>query len=116
MVVVRRSLSPSQRPINAERRSPLLEGAVATDVCLFSATELLDSYKRKLLSPVEVVDAVARRIEELNPKLNAYCQLRLDEASVEAKRSERELMERRDLRPLLGVPVSIKDMTAIAGM
>jgi Asp-tRNA(Asn)/Glu-tRNA(Gln) amidotransferase A subunit family amidase len=86
-----------------------------SDLCFLPATELVDGYKRKAISPVEVVDAIARRIEKLNPKLNAYCQLRLDEARAEAKLKERELMEGR-IGPLHGLPFSIKDMTAVAGM
>jgi Asp-tRNA(Asn)/Glu-tRNA(Gln) amidotransferase A subunit family amidase len=86
-----------------------------TDLCFLSATHMLDAYKRRTASPVEVIDAIARRIEQLNPTLNAYCQLRLEEARAEAKISERELM-RGELTALHGIPVSIKDMTAIAGM
>ncbi len=86
-----------------------------SDLCFLSATELMDSYKRKTLSPVEVVEAIARRIEKLNPKLNAYCQLRLDEARADAKLKEKELIDGR-IGPLHGVPFSIKDMTAVAGM
>ena len=86
------------------------------DICFFSATQLLDAYKKRAVSPVEIVGAIAKRIEELNPALNAYCQLRLGEAREEAKIRERELMQGRDIMPLHGIPVSIKDMTAIAGM
>jgi Asp-tRNA(Asn)/Glu-tRNA(Gln) amidotransferase A subunit family amidase len=86
-----------------------------TEICFMSATQLLDAYKAKNVSPVEAVDAMARRIGVLNPTLNAYCQLRLDEARAEAKVRERELMQG-TMMPLHGVPFSIKDMTAVAGM
>jgi len=89
---------------------------LTADICFFSAGELLDSYKRKQLSPVEVIDSITRQIEGVNPKLNAYCQLCLNEARSEAKRREQELMESREVGPLHGVPFSIKDMTAVAGM
>lgn len=87
----------------------------AADICFMSATQLLDAYRTKQLSPVEVVQTMAKRIEELNPTLNAYCQLRLDEALGTAKVIERDLMQG-TRKPLQGVPFSIKDMTAVAGM
>ena len=44
-----------------------------TDLCALSATELLALYRKKKLSPVEVVRATLERIEKLNPVLNAFC-------------------------------------------
>jgi Asp-tRNA(Asn)/Glu-tRNA(Gln) amidotransferase A subunit family amidase len=85
------------------------------ETCFLSATQLLDAYRKKTLSPVEVIEALAGRIEALNPTLNAYCQLRLEEARAEAKIRENGLGQG-TLMPLHGIPFSIKDMTAVAGM
>ena len=48
------------------------------DLCTLSATDLVRAYARKQLSPVEVTRAVLRRIEKLNPVLNAFCFLDSD--------------------------------------
>lgn len=53
-----------------------------------SARQLASAYRRKKLSPVKVVDVVISRIEKLDPKLNAFCLLRPEEARKEAKRAE----------------------------
>ena len=37
-----------------------------------TASELLDAYRRKTLSPVEATKAALARIERLEPKLNAF--------------------------------------------
>ena len=44
-----------------------------TDLCALSATELVALYRKKKLSPVEVIRAVHERIDRLNPVLNAFC-------------------------------------------
>ena len=86
-----------------------------TDVCFLSAAELAQAIAAKQLSPVEVVEAVSRRIERVNPKLNAYCHLRLNEARDEAKAAEAAVARRETLGPLHGVPISVKDMEDVAG-
>ncbi len=43
-----------------------------TDLCYLSGAELRRLYERRELSPVEVVQAVLRRIESLDSKLNAF--------------------------------------------
>jgi len=56
-----------------------------TELCYTPAVELAARIRRKELSPVEVFDAFAARIEALNPKLNAFCTLVLDRAREEAR-------------------------------
>ena len=43
-----------------------------TDIPFLSVVELSRLIKERQISPVEVVTAYLDRIEELNPKLNAY--------------------------------------------
>lgn len=71
-------------------------------------------YRRRLYSPVEVVRALSRN-RSLNPELNAFTTLALDAAASSAKACEQALM-RGDERPLLGVPIAIKDMIDTAGL
>src|SRR5690349_1720230 len=61
------------------------------DLCTLSATELVDLYRRKELSPVEVAAATQKRIEKLNPVLNAFNLISTEIASS-AKASEARWM------------------------
>jgi aspartyl-tRNA(Asn)/glutamyl-tRNA(Gln) amidotransferase subunit A len=49
-----------------------------------SARQLLDGYRERRFSPVEVVDALAVRIEELNPRRGAFTTLCFERALTEA--------------------------------
>ncbi|MFC7393537.1 amidase [Scopulibacillus cellulosilyticus] len=81
-----------------------------------SATELINMYKTQVLSPVEAVDALYKRIEQLNPELNAFVTLNRAEAIVQAKKAENTYYYNHPLRPLEGVPVAIKDLTNTKGL
>src|SRR5918911_3639539 len=65
-------------------------------------------------SAQEVVQATLDRIETLNPQLNAYRVVFAEKALIEAELAD---ARRRggDDRPLLGVPVAIKDDVDVAG-
>jgi Asp-tRNA(Asn)/Glu-tRNA(Gln) amidotransferase A subunit family amidase len=72
----------------------------------------------KEISPVEVVSAFIRRIEEINPKVNAFCTLTFDRAFDKAKRAEQAVGGdgRQALGPLHGVAFSVKDLLYTKGV
>ena len=80
-----------------------------------SATELMSGYRQRRFSPVDVVAELNERIELLNPALNAFCTLNLDAAGQKAEESK-VAMERGDNRPLLGIPIAIKDLIDTRGI
>jgi len=86
------------------------------DICWMSAVDLAKSIRKKKLSPVEVVRDILERIEVINPRVNAYVTVMADSALAEAKKAEKALMKGEDIGPLLGVPVSIKDMIFTRGV
>ncbi|HUN70359.1 MAG TPA: amidase [Burkholderiales bacterium] len=86
-----------------------------TDLCALSATELLQLYRRKQASPVDVTRATLERIEKLNPILNAFCFLDSDSSLKEAKQSEKRWAKGSPQGLLDGVPVSIKDLLLTKG-
>ena len=86
------------------------------DLCYLSATDLAVVIRTKQVSPVEVVDAVLARIEQLNPRLNAFCLVTADAARQAAQAAEHAVMHGEPLGPLHGVPVSIKDLVLTKGM
>src|SRR5437868_3436826 len=79
-----------------------------------SATALLEGYRRRTLSPVEVTAAVLQRIEKLNPKLNAFSFIS-DRAMDDATASEARWHAGQPQGLLDGVPVSIKDIILTRG-
>lgn len=80
-----------------------------------SATELALLIKVKRVSPREVVEAYLRRIESLNPLLNAVVTISSDLLD-QAKEAEAVLGRRQATGPLHGVPITIKDTIETAGM
>jgi amidase len=69
----------------------------------------------KKVSPVELVDVYAKRIEDLNGTLGAYLTTTLDEARDQAKSAE-SAVNGDDLPPFHGVPISIKDLNETKGV
>lgn len=69
---------------------------------------------RRRLSPVELLEAALARIEALQPTLNAFISVSAEPARAAARRAEARLTRGRpriaDLPPLLGVPLSVKDL------
>jgi Asp-tRNA(Asn)/Glu-tRNA(Gln) amidotransferase A subunit family amidase len=88
----------------------------ATELCYTPATQLAAAIRTKQVSPVEVVDAVLRRIERLNPRLNAYCTVTADLARTTARAAEAAVLRGEALGPLHGVPYSLKDLTPTKGI
>ena len=87
-----------------------------SDLAFTSATEQAELVRLKKVSPVELVELYAARIEELNPKLDAYLTLCLDRARDEAARAADAVTNGADLPPFHGVPISIKDLNDTAGV
>jgi aspartyl-tRNA(Asn)/glutamyl-tRNA(Gln) amidotransferase subunit A len=87
-----------------------------TDLCYLPATDLAAAIRTKQLSPVEVMNTILARIEQLNPRLNAFCLVTADAARQAAQAAERAVMRGEALGPLHGVPVSIKDLVITQGV
>jgi amidase len=68
--------------------------------------ELARRIRERELSPVEVMDATLRTIEERNPRLNAFVFQAFDEAMEAAHAAERG----EPVGPLHGVPTALKDL------
>ncbi|MGZ5967529.1 MAG: amidase, partial [Polyangiales bacterium] len=78
------------------------------------AMELARRIRAREVSPVEVVEAHIRRIEHVNPALNAVVFECFERARTEARAAERTAMKR-DAPPLLGVPFTVKEMAGLEG-
>jgi aspartyl-tRNA(Asn)/glutamyl-tRNA(Gln) amidotransferase subunit A len=58
---------------------------------------------------------VLARIDELKPRLNAFCAVLHDRARARARAAEAAVMRSEPLGPLHGVPISVKDNMLMAG-
>ncbi len=86
------------------------------DLSQWSATDLASAIGARTVSPVEVVDAVLTRIDELNPTLNALCTVTADQARRQAHEAADALVHGQPVGPLHGIPYSLKDLTDTAGV
>lgn len=86
------------------------------DIPWFSASELAALYRSRQLSPVEVIDSLLSRIEIVNPSINSFVTVTDDIARRAARRAEQQFMTGEAAPPLLGVPVTVKDLTDTAGI
>ncbi len=86
------------------------------ELCYLPAIEVMKRFRKRSLSPVEYVNALIARHEQIEPKINATTYTFHDEALAQARKAEARFM-RPDarLRPLEGLPVMIKDLHAIKG-
>src|ERR1700736_1703347 len=81
-----------------------------------SAFDLAGMIRRRELKPSELVAASLSRIEALNPKFNAFCALRAEEAMAEARALDEKIARREETGPLAGLPLGVKDLEGVAGM
>jgi len=81
-----------------------------------SATTLAKAIRTKKVSSAEVVDACLRRVEAVNPKLNAIVQLTAETARAQARQADAALARGDSAGPLHGVPMTIKDSLDTAGV
>lgn len=77
--------------------------------------QLGDLLARRDVSPVELLEQCLRRVERLNPTLNAVITSN-DAALDEARASERRHARGEALGPLDGIPITLKDNLLAAGM
>jgi aspartyl-tRNA(Asn)/glutamyl-tRNA(Gln) amidotransferase subunit A len=85
------------------------------DIAYLSAEELLDLYRKKGLSPVEVTRSLLDRLDVLQPKFNAFCIVDRDGALQAARASEERWQKGAPQGLLEGVPVTIKDLVLMRG-
>jgi aspartyl-tRNA(Asn)/glutamyl-tRNA(Gln) amidotransferase subunit A len=76
--------------------------------------EIARSLRQRKVSPLELVDAYTRRIEQASG-LHAFITLPGEGARQEARRAGRRLL-RGEPGPLLGVPIAVKDLFATRGV
>ena len=87
-----------------------------TKYSYLSIKEVSELIQQKKVSPVELVTECLEKIEQLNPKLNAFITITADQALKEAKNAEKDIIDGKWKGSLHGIPVGIKDMFDTAGI
>jgi aspartyl-tRNA(Asn)/glutamyl-tRNA(Gln) amidotransferase subunit A len=97
-----------------------------TKLHYLDATSALRMFRSRELSPVELMESVITRTEEVNGAINALTETMFDDALVAARRAEsRYLQTPRNVSPdngsgvalpLLGLPIATKEKHGIAGL
>ena len=86
----------------------------ATDLAFAGVARQAELLRAGDVSPRELVEGSLRRIDRLNPDLNAFRKVLHERALTEADQAAARLKAGEE-RPLLGVPVAVKDEVGVSG-
>jgi aspartyl-tRNA(Asn)/glutamyl-tRNA(Gln) amidotransferase subunit A len=89
--------------------------SVITNV-LTSIGEASELLRKRELSPVELTKNCLQRIETLNPVLNAFITVTVEQALAQARAAEAEISRGHWRGPLHGIPLGLKDLIDTAGV
>ena len=85
-----------------------------TELNYLSATAALERFRARTLSPVELLDAVIGRAEEIAVSVNPFADRFFDAARKRARQAEGRY-QKGNARRLEGLPLLVKDSCAIKG-
>lgn len=87
---------------------------MSAELCYLSATEALERFRDRSLSPVELAKALVLRAEAVNPKINAFTYTFFERAIDQAREAEARYRNG-TARLLEGLCLVVKDSNAVAG-
>jgi amidase len=87
----------------------------ATELWRMSATELASAIRNRQVSSHEVIEAHLRRVDAVNPSINAVVIVMAEQALRAAKTADRVVAAGADLPPFHGVPFTVKENIDVAG-
>jgi aspartyl-tRNA(Asn)/glutamyl-tRNA(Gln) amidotransferase subunit A len=87
-----------------------------TDLHYLTIAETAELIRTKKLSPVELTDALLKRIATYQPQLAAYITVTADLARAQAKQAEQEIVQGKYRGPLHGIPFALKDIYNTKGI
>ena len=86
------------------------------DIGYLPAHQLAALIQSKTVSPVEVVNAILRRVSAVEPLVNALATVAAEQALQAAREAERAIQNGEATGPLHGIPVTIKDLASTRGI
>ncbi len=84
------------------------------ELCYLSASEAMLRFANRSLSPVDLMQALITRSEQVEPHINAFTETYFDDALEQAKAAEAHYQQGTQ-RPLEGIPLAVKDEFRLAG-
>jgi amidase len=92
-----------ERGVRSAGGAPLPFSGLAAEYDRHDGLGLAELIAKKQISPLELLQAVRARVERLNPKVNAFCQLFFEKAELQIKQGLPQ-------GPFRGVPFALKDL------
>ncbi len=86
------------------------------DILHASIAQTAAQIRKGDLSPIELIEMTLGAIDQYEPQLNAFITVFQEESLESAKRVEAELKNGRDLGPLHGIPIALKDIIYVEGI
>lgn len=86
------------------------------ELCYMPAHEALARFRAKTLSPVDLMEAVIARAADVQGRVNNLTFTHFDRAMDQARKAEAKYAKGARTRALEGLPVAVKDESAIKGM
>ena len=87
---------------------------MTAEIVYISALDAIRKFRARALSPVELMQAIVERAEQVEPVVNALCLTEFESALDQARTAETRYRDG-TARPLEGIPLAIKDAAGIAG-
>ena len=85
------------------------------DILHASIAQMAAQIRKGEISPVELIEATLETINQCEPQLNAFITVFREESLESARRAEAEIRNGRDLGPLHGIPIALKDIIYVEG-
>ena len=81
-----------------------------------TAHQIHDLLVKKEIRASEVTEAILRRIDEVEEKINAYVTVRREEALSQAEEIDKKIQRGEMDSPLMGIPIAVKDNICTKGV
>jgi len=88
---------------------------VTIDLTTLTLRDAISGLERHEFNAVELIEATLQRIEATEPAVHAYVEVYAGEARDAAREADRVRDAEKVRRPLLGIPLGIKDIFDVAG-
>ena len=86
------------------------------ELCEFTILEVASLFRKKELSPLELVRSILSRLEELEPDLNSFITITAREALEAAEKAEGIFQRGERAHRLCGIPFTVKDLFDTKGI
>ncbi len=88
---------------------------ISSELWRASASDLAQAIRNKTVSSREVVEAHLARIEQVNPRINAFTQVLTEQALCMAEQADALAAKEQWMGSLHGVPFTVKENIDLAG-